>query len=81
MDLLLEDHFVTLESNHQAQLRRISHLERSTQDSSLALVQSQKDYTALESTLIEDRARSESLEDELEKERNLRQRQAEDATS
>jgi chromosome segregation ATPase len=81
MDLLLEDHFVTLESNHQAQTRRISHLERSTQDSGLALIQAQADYAALEATVLEDRKKSESLEKELEKERSLRQAQAKDATS
>ena len=81
MDLLLEDHFITLESNHQAQTRRISHLERSTQDSSLALVQAQADYAALENTVMEDRRSKEGLEKELEKERNLRQVQAGDATS
>jgi hypothetical protein len=81
MDLLLEDHFITLESNHQAQTRRISHLERSTQDSGLALIQAQADYAALETTLLEDRKRTEGLEKELEKERSLRQAQATDATS
>ena len=81
MDLLLEDHFVTLESHHQAQTRRISHLERSTQDSGLALIQAQADYTALEATVLEDRKKTESLEKELEKERSLRQAQAKDATS
>lgn len=81
MDLLLEDHFITLESNHQAQTRRISHLERSTQDSGLALIQAQADYAALETTLMEDRKKTEGLEKELEKERNLRQAQAGDATS
>ena len=81
MDLLLEDHFITLESNHQAQTRRISHLERSTQDSSLALVQAQADYTALESTLMENRQRADGLAVELDKERKLRKEQAEDATS
>jgi len=81
MDLLLEDHFISLESTHRAQIRRISHLERSTQDSSLALAQSQQDYAALETTLLEDRARIDSLNTDLVQERSLRQNQANDATT
>jgi chromosome segregation ATPase len=81
MDLLLEDHFVTLESNHQSQIRRISHLERSAQDSSMALVQAQKDYTALESTVLQDREKAEHLSKELDNERSLRKAQAEESTS
>lgn len=81
MDLLLEDHLITLESTHQSQIRRISHLERSTQESSLALAQSQQDYAGLESTLLEDRARLESLNTELVKERSTRQNQANESTA
>jgi hypothetical protein len=81
MDLLLEDHFISFESTHQAQIRRISHLERSTQDSGLALAQSQQDYAALETTLLEDRARIDSLNADLVQERSTRQNQANDATT
>ena len=56
-------------------------MERSTQDSGLALIQTQADYAALETTVLEDRKKAELLDQELDKEKSLRQAQAKDATS
>lgn len=81
IDLLLEDHYTSLESMHQNQIRRITHLERSAQEASLALVQSQKDYTALEATLLTERENLASTSNELKHEKETRQAQAKESTA
>lgn len=81
IDLLLEDHYTSLEAMHQNQIRRINHLERSAQDASLALVQSQKDYTALEATLLEERDKLVATTTELNHEKQTRQAQAKESTA
>lgn len=81
IDLLLEDHYTSLDAVHGAQNRRISHLERTSQEASLALIQSQKDYIALESTLLTERDQLASTTNELNIERETRQAQAKESTA
>lgn len=81
IDLLLEDHYTTLEAMHSNQLRRISHLERSSQDASLGLVQAQRDCTALEQTLLAERDTVTSLRTELQTEKETRRQQAKESTA